>query len=230
LLAGPRVPELLARIPGDIDISQFKTDSFAEGEVYGVPARALASRHTAGAEVEIAIPAGYGLALWRSIMNAGHDLGLTRFGTDALHRLRLEAGAFDLDRETDGTVTPYDLGLADLVSTRKNYFVGLAGLERPALMRSNRRHLVGILMEDSGLVPPPGAHLVLDPEHPPPRRVVGYITSSGYSPTLRRSIALALVSAGEKHIGETVYIVMSGDGRAAKITSTDFLGMAGVRT
>jgi sarcosine oxidase subunit alpha len=71
---------------------------------------------------------------------------------------------------------------------------------------------------------------VLDPEHPPPRHVVGHITSSGYSPTLRRSIALALVSAGEKHIGETVYIVMSGDGRAAKITSTDFLGMAGVRT
>ena len=85
-------------------------------------------------------------------------------------------------------------------------------------------------MEDPALVPPPGAHLVLDPEHPPPRRVVGYVTSSGYSPTLRRSIALALVSAGEKHIGESVFIVMSGDGLRATITSTDFLGMAGIRT
>jgi sarcosine oxidase subunit alpha len=68
---------------------------------------------------------------------------------------------------------------------------------------------------------------VLDPEHPPPRRTVGYITSSGYSPTLRRSVALALVSAGERHIGEDVFIVMSGEGRAARLSPTDFLSMAG---
>ncbi len=226
LLAGPRVPELLSRVPGDIDISSFTADSFAEGEVYGVPARALASRYTAGAEVEISVPAGYAPALWNYLLEAGKDLGLTRFGTDTLHRLRLETGAFDLDRETDGTVTPFDLGLGDLVSTRKSSFVGHAGLERPALTRPNRRHLVGLLMEDRGRVPPPGAHLVLDPDHPAPRRVVGHVTSSGYSPTLRRSIALALVSAGEKHIGDRVFIVMSGDGHAAKITPTDFLGMA----
>jgi len=199
-------------------------DSFAEGEVCGIPARALATRYTAGAEVEISVPVGYAPSLWSFLLNAGQDIALTRFGTDALHRLRLEAGAFDLDRETDGTVTPFDLGLGDLVSSQKD-FIGRTGLERPALTRPNRRHLVGILMEDRGRVPPPGAHLVLDPERPPPRRVVGHITSSGYSPTLRRSIALALVSAGEKHIGENVFVVMSGDGHAAKIAPTDFLGM-----
>ena len=229
LLAGPRVPELLSRIPGDIDISEFTVDSFGEGEVCGVPARALASRHTAGAEVELGVPAGYGLPLWNFLLDAGRDLGLTRFGTDALSRLRLESGAFDLDRETDGTVTPYDLGLGDLVSDSKTYFVGASGLTRPALTRPNRRHLVGILMDDRSLVPPAGAHLVLDPEHPPPRRVVGHVTTSGYSPTLRRSIALALVTAGEKHIGEKVFLVMSGENHPATITGTDFLGMAETR-
>jgi sarcosine oxidase subunit alpha len=170
LLAGPRVPELLSRVPGDIDISSFTTDSFAEGEIYGVPARALASRYTAGSEVELSVPAGNAPALWNYLVEAGQDIGLTRFGTDAMHRLRLETGAFDLDRETDGTVTPYDLGLGDLVSTRKSFFVGRDGLERPALTRPNRRHLVGLLMEDRGRVPPPGAHLVLEPDHPAPRR------------------------------------------------------------
>jgi sarcosine oxidase subunit alpha len=224
LLAGPRVPELLSRVPGDIDISSFTVDSFAEGEIFGTPARALASRYTAGAEVELSVAAGYAPALWNYLLTAGADLGITRFGSEAMHRLRLEAGAFDPDRETDGTVTPFDLGLGDLVSSRKDY-VGRAGLERPALTLANRRHLVGILMDDKALVPPPGTHLILDPEEPAPRRVVGHITSSGYSPTLRRSIALALVSAGEQHLGQTVYVLMSGDGHAAHIAEPNFLSL-----
>ncbi|BCJ90291.1 sarcosine oxidase subunit alpha [Terrihabitans soli] len=225
LLAGPRVPELLSRIPGDIDISQFTVDSFAEGEIFGTPARALASRYTAGSEVELSVASGYAPALWTYLLNAGQDLGVTRFGGEAMHRLRLEAGAFDLDRETDGTVTPFDLGLGSLVSSRKDFYVGRTGLERPALTLGNRRHLVGILMDDRALVPPPGTHLILDPEEPPPRRVVGHITSSGYSPTLRRSIALALVSAGEQHLGQSVYVLMSGDGHIAHIAAPDFLSL-----
>lgn len=222
LLAGPRVPELLSRVPGDIDISSFTIDSFAEGEIFGTPARALASRYTAGAEVELSVAAGYAPALWDYLLTAGSDLGITRFGSEAMHRLRLEAGAFDLDRETDGTATPFDLGLGKLVSSRKDY-IGRAGLERPALTLANRRHLVGIMMDDKALVPPPGTHLILDPEELAPRRVVGHITSSGYSPSLRRSIALALVSAGEQHLGQTVYVLMSGDGHVAHITAPDFL-------
>lgn len=225
LLAGPRVPELLSRVPGDIDISRFTVDSFAEGEIFGTPARALASRYTAGAEVELSVAAGYAPALWNYLLTAGQDLGITRFGHDAMHRLRLEAGAFDLDRETDGTVTPFDLGLGGLVSSRKDFYVGRAGLQRPALTIANRRHLVGIMMDDRALVPPPGTHLILDPDEPAPRRVVGHITSSGYSPTLRRSIALALVSAGEQHLGQTLYALMSGDGHIAHIAAPDFLSL-----
>lgn len=228
LLAGPRVPELLSRIPGDIDISGFTVDSFAEGEICGVPARALASRYTAGPEVELSIPAGHAAAFWTFLLDAGREIGVTRFGTDAMHRLRLEAGAFALDRETDGTVTPYDLGLGDLVSSQTD-FIGRSGLERPALTRPNRRHLVGVLLDDPMLVPPPGSHLILDPEEPAPRRVVGHITSSGYSPTLRRSLALALVSAGEQHLGERVFVIMSGDGHRAEIVPTDFLASAEAR-
>jgi sarcosine oxidase subunit alpha len=224
LLAGPRVPELLSRVPGDIDISSFTVDSFAEGEIFGTPARALASRYTAGAEVELSVASGYAPALWTYLLEAGRDLGITPFGSEAMHRLRLEAGAFDPDRETDGTVTPFDLGLGDLISARKDY-IGRAGLERPALTLANRRHLVGILMDDKALVPPPGTHLILDPEEPTPRRVVGHITSSGYSPTLRRSVALALVSAGEQHLGQTVYVLMSGDGHAAHIAAPNFLSL-----
>jgi sarcosine oxidase subunit alpha len=229
LLAGPRVPELLSRVPGDIDISAFTVDSFAEGEIFGTPARALASRYTAGAEVELSVASGYAPALWDYLLTAGQDLGLTRFGHDAMHRLRLEAGAFDLDRETDGTVTPFDLGLGSLVSSRKDFYVGRAGLQRPALTIANRRHLVGIVMEDRALVPPPGTHLILDPEELTPRRVVGHITSSGYSPTLHRSIALALVSAGEQHLGQSLFVLMSGDGHKAHITAPDFLSLRDAR-
>ncbi|MFC5067823.1 2Fe-2S iron-sulfur cluster-binding protein [Flaviflagellibacter deserti] len=222
LLAGPRVPELLAAASSDIDIAGFETDSYAEGEFMGTTARALATRYTATPEVEIAVPAGHLPSLWEQITEAGKPLGITHFGTDTLHRLRLEGGAFDLDHETDGSVTPYDLGLGDLVKVDKPFFVGKEGLERPGMTRSSRRHLVGVLTEDPSFVPPPGAHLVLDPDHAPPRRVVGHVTSSGYSPTLRRSLALALISAGERHIGDRVFIVSSGEGLPAIISSTAF--------
>jgi glycine cleavage system aminomethyltransferase T len=78
-------------------------------------------------------------------------------------------------------------------------------------------------MDDRALVPSAGAHLILNPEQPPPRRVIGHITSSGYSPTLHRSIALALVTAGEKHIGESAFVVMQGDAHIAHIVAPDFL-------
>ena len=57
-------------------------------------------------------------------MAAGEPLGITPYGTETLHVLRAEKGYPIIGQETDGTVTPDDLGL------------GRAGLDEEGLDRA----------------------------------------------------------------------------------------------
>jgi sarcosine oxidase subunit alpha len=50
-----------------------------------------------------------------------------------------------------------------------------------------------------------GAQIVADPAEPIPMRMLGHVTSSYWSPDCGRSIALALVAAGQRRIGRTLY-------------------------
>lgn len=222
LLAGPAVPDLLARVPFTLDLDLVTAGSCLATRVFDIPARVLASRHAGAAEIEVSVPCGYLGTLWAQLIAAGGDLGVLPFGTATLQRLKLEAGWIDLDYEQDGTATPFDLGFADQVSADKTDFVGRNGLSRPAF--AERKHLVGLLMEDRDFLPSPGTHLVAQPDQTPPRRVLGHITSSGYSPTLRRTIALALLAPGDHPAG--AFILAAGEGKRVRITSSDFLASA----
>ena len=61
-----------------------------------------------------------------------------------MHVLRAEKGYVIVGQETDGTVTPLDLGLDWMVSKRK-WFIGARSLRRPAMLAPDRRQLVGLL-------------------------------------------------------------------------------------
>ena len=65
--------------------------------------------------------------------------------------------------ETDGTVTPQDLGLGWAVSKKKADFIGKRAQERPDLTRPDRKQLVGLATEDPAEVLPDGAHAVAGP-------------------------------------------------------------------
>ena len=62
-------------------------------------------------------------------MAAGEPLGITPYGTEAMHVLRAEKGYPIVGQETDGTVTPIDLGMDWIVSKQKS-FVGKRSLAR----------------------------------------------------------------------------------------------------
>ncbi len=57
-------------------------------------------------------------------MQAGEEFGITPYGTEALHVLRAEKGFVIVGQETDGTVTPQDLGLDWIISKAKPDFIG----------------------------------------------------------------------------------------------------------
>ena len=79
---------------------------------------------------EVATPANFGRGLWDAILAAGAEFGIEAYGTEALHVLRAEKGYIVIGDETDGTVTPDDVGLDGLVSKKKRDFIGKRSLEQ----------------------------------------------------------------------------------------------------
>ena len=69
-------------------------------------------------------------------MTAGEKYGITPYGTEAMHVLRAEKGYIIVGQETDGTVTPRDLGMDWIVSKKKADFIGKRSLMRPDSMRA----------------------------------------------------------------------------------------------
>src|SRR3954454_20886817 len=99
-----------------------------------------------------------------------------------MHVLRAEKGYPIIGQDTDGTVTPYDLGLGWAVSKKKADFLGKHSFTRADTSRPDRKQLVALLPDDGRTLLPEGAHLVTQPSLPePPVPALGHVTSSYHS-------------------------------------------------
>ena len=67
---------------------------------------------------------------------AAGDAGITPYGTEAMHVLRAEKGYPIIGQETDGTVTPQDLGMDWMVSKTKAEFIGKRSFARADTARA----------------------------------------------------------------------------------------------
>ena len=121
-----------------------------------------------------------------------------------------------MGQDTDGSVTPADLGMDWIVSKDKD-FIGKRSLYRSDTIRENRKQLVGLLTDDPEVQLPEGAQLVNEPSIDYPVPMVGHVTSSYQSATLDHSIALALVKGGRSRKGGIVYAQLM-DGRVIPAT------------
>ncbi|RJL05412.1 sarcosine oxidase subunit alpha family protein [Paracoccus aestuarii] len=231
-VAGPQARALLERLPGSIPLSAealpFMT--WAEGDLAGIPARIFRISFSGELSYEIAVPATRGLELWERLHDAGQDLGITPYGTEAMHVMRAEKGFIMIGDETDGTIIPQDLGLDWAISKKKADYIGKRAHARPHMTDGNRWKLVGI-ESLSGKVIPDGAHAVDEGTNPNgQRRVQGRITSSYHSPTLDRPIAMALVRHGPARMGQVLDFPMpSGEVLKGRITDPVFYDKEGAR-
>ena len=203
-VAGPNARALIEALDGDIDISAGALSfmGFAEGTLAGCPVRIFRISFSGELSFEIATPTANAVALWEKLMAAGVDLGVGPYGTEALHVLRAEKGFIVVGDETDGTVTPHDVGMSWAVSKKKADFIGKRAMMRSDLTRKGRKQLVGLLTEDRNFVLPDGAHALSEDGN----RAIGHVTSTYYSPTIKRSIAMALIEGGMDRMGETLTI------------------------
>jgi sarcosine oxidase subunit alpha len=162
-------------------------------------------------------------------MAAGEPYGITPYGTETMHVLRAEKGYVIVGQESDGTVTPQDLGLDWMVSKGKGDFVGRRSHRRADAVRSDRKQLVGLLCDDPDERLPEGSQLVSHPREALPWPMCGHVTSSYRSAALGRTFALALLERGRERHGDTVYAPLAHRVVAATVVDPVFYDPEGSR-
>ena len=160
---------------------------------------------------EIAVPTKTSLMFWKQCIEKGAKYGIQPYGTEALHVMRAEKGFIMIGDETDGTVIPQDLNLNWAVSKVKTDFIGKRAHNRSFMMDPKRKKLVGILTEDPEIVLPDGAHAVEGTKSNGRSKIIGHVTSTYFSPTLGRSIAMALIEGGLDRLEEIIDFSISDE-------------------
>ncbi|MEV0976222.1 sarcosine oxidase subunit delta family protein [Streptomyces sp. NPDC049915] len=207
-LVGPKSREVLGSLAPELAVSNddFPFMAWRETTVAGIGARVCRISFSGELAYEINVSPWEALALWEALYEAGAPYGITPYGTETMHVLRAEKGYPIIGQDTDGTVTPQDLGMNWAVSKKKPDFIGKRSYARADTVRPDRKHLVGLLPEDPADFLPEGTHLVADSELPaPPVPMLGHVTSSYRSAALGRAFALALIKGGRERIGERLY-------------------------
>ena len=206
-VVGPRSRDVLRALDPDLALApeDFPFMTWRDAEVAGLRARVFRISFSGELAYEINVPTWHGLAMWEAVIEAGAPSGITPYGTETMHVLRAEKGYPIVGQETDGTVTPQDLGMDWIVSKTKGDFIGRRSHRRPDTGRPDRKQLVGLLPLEPDDLLPEGAQLVDDPDGPLPMRMVGHVTSSYRSAALGRTFALGLVRRGRERVGEVVH-------------------------
>ncbi|TVQ41404.1 MAG: sarcosine oxidase subunit alpha family protein [Geminicoccaceae bacterium] len=231
-LSGPKARDILAQLTdADLGAQAFPHMSWQAATVAGLPARIFRVSFTGEVGFEINVPSDGGLHLWQELVRVGRPLGLSVYGTETMHLLRAEKGFVVVGQDTDGTVTPFDLGMEWIVARSKGDFIGKRGLERPDLKAANRRQLVGLVVDDPSVVLEEGAQVVAagTDYRRTPVKIIGWVTSSYPSPTLGRGIAFALIEGGFARMGQPVWIPGPVSHVEATITTTQFYDPEGLR-
>ena len=230
-VCGPNSKKILEKVVKNInfDDKSFPHMSFKEGVIDNMKCRVMRISFTGELSYEINIQANYGKAVWEKCMEAGKEFKITPYGTEAMHLLRAEKGFVIVGQETDGTVTPIDLQMDWIVSKKKYDFIGKRSLYRSDTMKEGRKQMVGLLTKDPNEVLEEGAQIVAEIKKKPPMDMLGHVTSSYYSPNLKKSIALAIVKNGKNLNGKKLYVPMKNKIIEVTVSDSVFIDKEGKR-
>ncbi|WP_430463977.1 sarcosine oxidase subunit alpha family protein [Tabrizicola sp.] len=204
-VAGPKARKLLEKLGGmDVSKETLPFMTFVDGILAGLPVRVHRISFSGELSYEIATPAGYGRALWEKLIEAGAEFGVMPYGTEAMHIMRAEKGFIMIGDETDGTVIPQDLNLGWAISKKKADYLGKRGQERTYLASPDRWKLAGFEALDGSVIPD-GSYIIADGFNGNGQRnTQGRVTSTYYSPTLKKGIAMGLIKGGMDRLGDVV--------------------------
>ncbi len=215
-VVGPRSRDVVGAVFPDVDVSNeaFPFMSWRDTTLDGVKVRIARISFSGELAYEINVNSWYAPALWERLLKAGEPFDITPYGTETMHVLRAEKGYPIVGQDTDGTVTPQDLGMSWVVSKKKEDFIGKRSFSRKENLNPLRKQLVSLLPTDRRTRLPEGSQIVERCADgvlpPPPVPMLGHVTSSYRSAELGRPFALALVKGGRARIGELVHVPVDG--------------------
>jgi aminomethyltransferase len=242
-LQGPMAARVL-RAAADASIETLRYFRIRHGRIAGVPVDISRTGYTGDLGYEIWMPSERALDVWDALMTAGQAFELKPAGMLALDVARTEAGLLLLDVDYIGSrkalipsqrYSPYEMGLSRLVSLDKGPFVGRAALAEER-RRGPRRQIVGLeiewpdveaLYEKKGLAPvaPAATSRVAVPVVRGSKQI-GRATTTAWSPTLKRLIALATIDKPHYEEGTRVEFEITVEGvrhfAGARVVPTPF--------
>ena len=204
-VVGPQARNVLAELTeDDISAETLPFMGWADITLDGIPARAYRISFSGELSYEIAVAAGQGRALWDRLMEVGAKHDVMPYGTEALHVMRAEKGFIMIGDETDGTVIPQDLNMQWAISKKKEDYLGKRAQTRSYMADPTRWKLVGLETLDGSVLPDGAYATEAGDNENGQRKVQGRVTSTYYSPTLDRGIAMGLLRHGPDRMGEVI--------------------------
>ena len=229
-IAGPDARQVVAALVAeDVSNQAVPYMAYAEVNIGNIAARLYRISFSGELAYEIGVPAHYGEALIRAIMEAGAPYGILPYGIEALNVMRIEKGHLG-GSELSGLTTAADLGLGKMMAMKKD-FIGRALSQREALVAPDRMTLIGLKPKNPAEVFSAGAHLLEHDATHEAKNDLGYITSAGFSPNLTHHIGLALLKNGASRIGQELlaYDAIRGRNTAVIVCSPHFIDPEGSR-
>jgi len=222
-LQGPTSGRLLNAV-ADADITNLKYFRVTHGKIAGVNVDISRTGYTGDLGFEIWMPWRNAVQVWDELNSKGKAFDIHPAGMIALDIARIEAGLILIEVDYTSSkkalidaqkFSPAEIGLGKLVDLKKETFVGREALAREAKKGADRA-LVGLeinwnevesLYDKVGMAPqvPSMASRSAVPMYRG-GRVVGKATSTTWSPTLKKMIALACVNRENSSVGTTLNI------------------------
>ena len=237
-LQGPTSGRLLMSLVHDADLENLKYFRVTTGTINGVPVEISRTGYTGDLGYEIWVPSDQALTTWDTLMEAGRAFDIHPVGMLALDVARIEAGLLLIDVDFNSSkkalideqkYSPFEMGLGRLVHLDKSRFIGQAALIAEK-KRGPARDIVGLeidwpevenLYEAVGL--PPAVSAIASRAAVPVfmnGSQVGKATSSTWSPTLKRMIALATVKREHTRLGTRLQFEITVEAKRHRVGAT----------
>jgi aminomethyltransferase len=236
-LQGPTSGRMLKAI-AEADVENLKYFRVTSGKIAGVPVDISRTGYTGDLGYEIWIPWKDAVKVWDELMGRGKAFDVHAAGMLALDVSRIEAGLLLIDVDFHGSkkafidlqrYTPLEMGQSRLVALEKSRFVGQDALRAEA-KTGPARQIVGLeidwnsiesIYERLSLAPqiPAAASRVAVPVYRE-GEWVGKATSTTWSPTLKKMIALATLARGSNEVGTRLEMEYTVEAVRSKVAAT----------
>ena len=228
-LAGPQSRAVLQKLTDrDLAHEKFPYMRIRSTRVAEVLCWVLRLGFTGELAYEIHCPSAYGLHVWKALMDAGEKFGIAPFGVEAQRILRLEKAHIIVGQDTDALSDPLAADMERVVELDKDDFLGKHALLRIS-SQGCRQRLVGFEMVRSDCVPEEGLQVVV-PGPDGKFEIIGWVTSSRFSPTLKEAIGLCWLPADlAAREGMAFTIRMDGNLLEARVHHGSFYDPEGER-